>query len=448
MSGLLLIHDAHLVDRDVDIRNASLLIRGERIEGIVTEEAAQKLREDGDVDVFDAHGRTVMPSFIDMHAHFRDPGFTQKEDIASGCRAACAGGFGTVLLMPNTSPVVSSQEMAEANDRKGAESGCVQVIQGVSITKDFDGTSLGHLDGLDKAVVPFISEDGHEVTDSGRMFAAMRIAARKGLLVCCHCEDSFLAGEARGLRSRALEFLSANGGSPSTAQQEQAAALLSEANLLLELAEDTATLRNIELARKAGCRLHLCHVSTARCIEAVKQAKKDGMALSMEVTPHHIGMAGEKAPGIFHIVNPPLRSGQDRDALIKALLSGAADVIATDHAPHTAEDKLHGSPGFSGLETAFAVCYTVLVKNRGMGLRSLSERMSARPAELLGLEGRGLLQEGFEASLAVVDTEKEWTVHGADFASKGKYTPFEGMTLTGQVQATFWRGKKVWELCR
>ncbi len=445
MAKLLLIHGARLVDRDMDVKNASLLVKEDKIEGIVTESAAQKLIEDGEAELFDAHGRTVMPSFIDMHAHFRDPGFTQKEDIESGCRAACAGGFGTVLLMPNTSPVISSQEQAEENVRKGEGSGCVQVIQGVSITKDFDGKTLSHLESLDGNVVPFISEDGHEVTDSGRLFAAMRIAARKNLLVSCHCEDPFLAAEAKGLRVRALEFLAANNGRPSPAQQEQAAALLSEANLLLELAEDTATLRNIELARKAGCRLHLCHVSTGRCVEAVKRAKKEGMAISMEITPHHIGMAGSKIPAIFHIVNPPLRSESDRDALIKALLSGCADVIATDHAPHTAEDKRNGSPGFSGLESAFAVCYTVLVKERGMGLRALSERLSARPAELLRLEGRGLLREGYEASLAVVDTEKAWTVRGEDFASKGKYTPFEGMTLTGQVQATFWRGRKVWE---
>lgn len=438
MKDLMLIYNAHLIDCDHDVKNGAILLKDGKIEGILTKAAAKKLIKDGDVGLYDAGGNIVMPSFIDMHSHFRDPGLTQKEDIQSGSMAAAAGGFGTNVLMPNTNPVVSSLEMALENNKKAKEYGLCNVIQSVSITKDFDGKSISHLQDLKSKQVPLITEDGHEVTDSSVMLEAMKLAAKKNIVVSCHCEDPFLAAAARPLRKQALEKL-ANG------KKSEAVSLLKQADALLALAEDTATFRNIRLAEEAGCHLHLCHVSTKNCIDAVRAAKAKGLNITCEITPHHIGLANGKAPNIFHIVNPPLRSEDDRLALIKALLEGTADVIATDHAPHTQEDKASGSPGFSGLETAFAVCNTVLVKENGMNMKKLSELMSARPAQLLGLEDRGTLQSGSRADLVVVNPDEIWTVCGDEFASKGKYTPFEGKKLTGTVVATFLAGNVVFQ---
>ena len=438
MKDLLLIYNARLIDSEHDIKNGAILIRGGKIEGVLTKPAAKKLMQDDSVGQYDAHGNVVMPSFIDMHAHFRDPGLTQKEDIESGSKAAAAGGFGTLVLMPNTNPVVSSLQMAEENNKKADELGLCQVIQSVSITKDFDGVTISHLDGLKNKTVPVITEDGHEVTNSAVMLEAMKIAAKKGITVSCHCEDPFLAAAARPLRKQALEFLAKG-------NKSKAASLLQQADALLALAEDTATFRNIRLAEEAGCHLHLCHVSTAQCIEAVRSAKARGVNVTCEITPHHIGLAGGKSQNVFHIVNPPLRSEEDRSALIQALFDGTADVISTDHAPHTEQDKASGSPGFSGLETAFGVCNSVLVKEHGMTLKQLSKIMSERPARLLGLNDRGTLSAGNRADLVVLNPDEEWTVCGQEFASKGKYTPLEGKKLTGNIVATFFNGNIVFQ---
>ncbi len=438
MKDLLLIHNARLVDCEQDVKDGAMLIRGGKIEGMLTKAAAKKLMQDESVGVYDAHGCVVMPSFIDMHAHFRDPGLTQKEDIESGSRAAAAGGFGTVVLMPNTNPVVSSLKMAEENDIKAKNIGLCQVIQSVSITKDFDGKTVSHIDGLKAKTVPIITEDGHEVMDSAVMLEAMKKAAKKNLIVSCHCEDPFLAEAARPLRKQALDALAQG-------KKAKAASLLHEADVLLALAEDSATFRNIRLAEEAGCHLHLCHVSTGQCIAEVRRAKASGLAVTCEITPHHIGLSGDKDQNVFHIVNPPLRSEADRVCLIQALLDGTADVIATDHAPHTEQDKASGSPGFSGLETAFAVCNTVLVRENGMSLSQLSHIMSERPAHLLGLDDRGSLTSGNRADLVVVDPDEEWVVHGQEFASKGKYTPLEGKKLTGSIVATFFNGAMVFQ---
>lgn len=461
-----LLYNARLVDESMDREHSALLIAGGTIEKILTDKEAAPLvqaarqqttrqqeadpgRTGGDshsggngssaqLELFDAQGQVVMPAFIDMHAHFRDPGLTQKEDLASGSRAAAAGGFGSLVLMPNTSPVISSQEAALSNNRRGAEIGLAELFQSVSITRDFGGTDISQLEELDARLVPLITEDGHEVQDSAVMFQAMQIAAKKHIIVSCHCEDPFLAAAARPLRTAALAELAKG-------NREEAAHLLARADELLRLAEDTATDRNIRLAAQAGCHLHLCHVSTARCLEAAVRAKKAGQDLSLEVTPHHIGLTGEAMPGIFNIVNPPLRAEEDRQALIEALISGDADAIATDHAPHTDEDKRKGSPGFSGLETAFAVCYTNLLLDSGMDLRTLSARMSAAPARLLSLNDRGLLRAGCRADLVVVNPEQCWTVRGEAFQSRGKFSPWEGADLTGRVTATFHAGRKVYE---
>lgn len=441
MKDMLLIYNARLVDRDTDIKRGALLIEGNKIAGFPTKSAVKKMLSESAARIarYDAEGRTVMPAFIDTHAHFRDPGQTLKEDMESGCRAAAAGGYGTAVLMPNTNPVISSQRSAQRNNAIARRLGYIDVIQSVSITKDFDGETISHLEALDSKTVPLITEDGKEVTSSAVMLSAMRTAAKKNLIVACHSEDPFLASSARALRTKALKLLRAG-------KKSEAIKLLRETNSLLALAEDTATERNIRLAEEAGCRLHLCHVSTERCVRAVQESRARGNSmLSFEVTPHHLGLSSAKKENLLHIVNPPLRTERDRTALIQALLDGTATCIGTDHAPHTEQDKKNGAPGFSGMETAFAVCYTTLVKENGMSLKRLSSLLSANAAELLGLKNKGLLKEGFAADITVVSMDEEWTVRGREFASKGKYTPFEGKKLTGKIEATFHNGKIIFQ---
>ena len=431
----LLIYNARLIDKNIDLPSSAILMQNGFITGFPQKEVLQELLKDKDIESLDAKGKVLLPSFIDMHAHFRDPGLTQKEDIETGSKAAAAGGFGTVTLMPNTSPVVSSKAQALINDQKGEDAGYARIIQSVSITKDFDGKTLSHLEALDSETVPLITEDGKEVQDSSVMLEAMRIAKQKSIIVSCHCEDPFLAVSARPLRAKAL----------SCTNKEEAASLLREADSLLYLAEDVATFRNIRLAQEAGCHIHLCHVSTKNCIEAVRSAKERGIHITCEITPHHLSLDTEDSANVFHIVNPPIRAKEDRDALIKALLDGTADVIATDHAPHTQSDKEAGSPGFSGLETAFATCNTVLCHGHGMSLQKLSSIMSARPAQILNLSDRGLLKEGYEADVVLLDPNEEVEVNSKNFFSKGKYTPQEGKTLKGRIYATVLKGHIVYK---
>lgn len=438
MKNKLLIFNAHLVDANFEKKNSAIFIENGKISGFPEKQTLNKLLKDEAISKYDAKNCIVCPSFIDFHAHFRDPGLTYKEDIRTGSMAAAAGGFGTLVLMPNTNPTVSSINMAKEINQKAKDEGFADVIQSISITKNFDGKSIDHLNDLDSKITPVITEDGKEVANPVIMFEAMKIAAKKNLIVACHCEDPELAAKARSYRQEALKNLQE--GNKKKAQEN-----LKLANELLELAEDICTERNILLAEKAKCRIHLCHVSTIKSINYAIEAKKRGVNLTFEITPHHLGLNGEKAPNIFHIVNPPLRTELDRLACIDALKSFNADIIGTDHAPHSEEDKLSGAPGFSGLETAFSVAYTELVKNNNLTLSDLSRLMSYNAAQILNLKNKGLLEEGYEANLTVIDTEKQWTVKGEEFASKGKYTPLENKKLYGVIKATFLRGNIVFQ---
>ncbi len=408
----------------------------------------------------DAQGLVLSPAFVDMHAHFRYPGQTQKEDLDSALNAAAAGGFGTLVLMPNTNPVVSSKDEALKVDQEAAERKMSRVFQAVSLTKRFDGATTVHLEGLDKKTTPVISEDGREVASSAVMLDAMKIAAKKKIVVSCHCEDPALAALAKTYRTRALELM-AKYKIPAWGAIDKkvlaavpASALgqivqnIKEANSLLELAEDAATERNILLAQKAGCHIHLCHVSTVKSVMAARRAKaeeknyKNGFKITFEITPHHLALEGTAVPKIFAFVNPPLRTANDRAALLAALKDGTADCIATDHAPHTMEDKAAGAPGFTGLETAYAVCNSVLCKKEKISAQKLMALMSARPARILGLK-KGLVAAGYDADLVLLDPDKKWRVDSSRFYSKGKATPLDGKTLAGRVVATFVAGRKI-----
>ncbi len=510
MSKITLIYNARLLDESMDTPGA-VLVMDAKIRSVfqgyyTNSETLEKMAraviaEDGleekcPIELFNAHGLTLTPAFIDMHVHLRYPGQTQKEDLSSGLHAAAAGGYGTIVAMPNTKPVVSSIEMAMKIEREAAAIGLTHLFQTVSLTRDFEGTDTSHLDFIEKKYVPVITEDGRDVPTSGVMLEAMTKAAEKGIIVSCHSEDMTLGPLAKPFRAEALEIMKDVGLSAwgtgdedfDADDEENAEALdridlaLTKANEILALAEDVATVRNIMLAKQADCRVHIAHVSTAVSINAVREAKNElyddeadynadeadaayqafedgekyspvpnpragengGFGVSCEVTPHHLALCGTDEPYIRALVNPPLRSEDDRVALLEALRDGTVDVISTDHAPHTLEDKAGGAPGFTGLETAYAVCNSVLVKDNQFNPHRLSQLMSAQPARLLGLQ-KGVLRPGYDADLTLLDPDEEWTVDSSKFFSKGKATPFEGRRLTGRVKDLFIDGRLVFE---
>ncbi len=350
-------------------------------------------------EVIDAQGRTVLPGFIDLHCHWRTPGFEYKEDVASGSAAAAAGGYTYVTLMPNTKPVCSSAEQAHAVMQQAEEIGICGAMQTVSITENFDGHTLDHLKTLPEDL-RFITEDGKGVQNNEVMAKAFAICAQRDLVLMSHAEDMEIS------------------------------------KWDYRLAENLETVRNLHLSEYYGTRLHLCHVSTKEAVAAIADAKRKGVPVTCEVTPHHIWFAD-----LDYRVNPPIRKQEDVDALIAAIQNGTVDAIATDHAPHSDEDKAKGAAGMIGLETAFGVCYTKLCRERGLDLYYLEALMSRFPAAILGLEGKGAIQVGADADLVLVDLDTPYVVDKNTMHSKSHNTPFDGVTLYGRVDLTIRGGK-------
>lgn len=351
-------------------------------------------------NTLNGEGLVLLPSFIDLHCHFREPGFTYKEDIFSGSRAAVRGGYTAVNLMANTKPVCSSMEVVDYVLNKGKEAGLIHVHQTVSITKDFNGNEIDHIDLLDDRV-KIISDDGRGVNSNKVMLMAMKKAREKGIIVMAHEEDSEI-DDAR-------------------------------------LSENIMTFRDIYLCEVTKCHLHLAHVSTKEAMEGIILGKQKGLNITCEVAPHHIALTDE----IEYKVNPPIRSREDRDFIIDAIKNGYVDAIATDHAPHTIEDKKNGAPGISGIETSFGVCFTKLVKEGNISLNKLSELMSKNPAELMQLN-KGKIEIGYDGDLVLADIDNKYKVEPEKFQSKGKNTPFKGMELFGKVLTTIRGGKIVY----
>ena len=391
----MLIQNATLTDVD-GVRTGDILIENGVIAAVGTNLAAQGH------EVLDAAGLTALPAFIDLHCHFRTPGFEYKEDLHSGSKAAARGGYTFVNCMANTKPVCSSAAIAQSVMDEAQRIGLCDVNQCISITKDFDGKTVSHLKALPKNL-RFISDDGKGVQSNETMWHAMQIAAEKGLTVMSHAEDMDISPQD------------------------------------YRLAENIETARNILLAQVTGARLHMCHVSTKEAMADIVQAKQRGVLVTSEVTPHHIYFADTD----FR-VNPPIRSKADVQALIAAMLAGEVEAIATDHAPHSDEDKANGAPGMVGLETAFSVCYTVLCKQNGMALSALSGMLSKGPAKILGLN-KGLLAAGYDGDVVLVDLGHSYTVSKEDFAGKSHNTPYEGHSFYGLVKATIKAGKLTYE---
>lgn len=352
--------------------------------------------------IIDGEGLILLPSFVDTHAHFRDPGLTYKEDIFSGCKAAVKGGYTGVNLMANTKPVCSNMDIVYYVLSKAKEIGLVDIHQCISITKNFDGSDISHLKDI-KYPVTIISEDGKDVDDNNTMLQAMFIAKKMGLTIMSHSEDSQIA-----------KFDS-------------------------RISENIMSLRNIELAKISNCKFHLCHVSTKESMKYIIDAKDEYPQITCEITPHHIALTDE----INYTVNPPLRKKEDVKFIINSIKKGYVDAIGTDHAPHSKEDKEKGLPGISGIETAFSILYTSLVKEGHISLNDLSRIMSKNPAQIIGFN-KGIISPGYDGDLVLIDINKNLKINSEEFKSKGKNTPFNNKNFYGEIIMTIKAGKIVY----
>jgi dihydroorotase len=356
--------------------------------------------------IFDGGGRLVLsPAFVDMHTHLRDPGFPEKETLESAALAAAAGGFGTLVCMANTKPVIDNLALAQLLKQRSDVLGIIDLYPAMALTHALEGQELSGITESLPDTIRLLSEDGKDIYDDALFLAALQAASRADKMVSCHCEA---------------------GG------------------------ESAAVARAITLGKKAGCRIHIAHVSTQAAVATIRREKsKPDARLSCEISPHHCALTQKDARKLgaetFGLVAPPLRTEDDRRAIKEGLCDGTINVIATDHAPHTSSDKEAGSPGFTGLETAFAVCNTVLVRENHISPQKLSDSMSAEPARLLGFSDRGRLASGLYADLVVLDPEQQRTVNPALFYSRGKNTPFAGRTWYGVVLLTMHRGRIVYE---
>ena len=398
------------------------------VEDGIIKEKAESIEKQADT-VIDAAGCYVMPGLIDLHVHFRDPGLTYKEDIETGSKAAAKGGFTTVCCMPNTKPVVDNVETVKYIIEKGEKTGLTNVLPVGAVTKNMAGVEITDVEELKKAGICAISEDGRSVMNSGVYRKAMKNAAKANVPVLAHCEDiNLVEGGVINLGDKSSE-LGVKG--------------------ISNAVEDVIAMRDIMLAKETGATLHLCHCSTKDSVEMVKRAKEEGIKVTAEVCPHHFSMCSDDITsndGNFKM-NPPLRAREDMEALIKGLQDDIMDVISTDHAPHSAEEKAkdleHAPFGIVGLETSVALTVTNLVKKGYLTPMQMAAKMSYNPAKVLGIP-KGTLDEGKIADITIIDPDKEYTIDVNTFESKGKNTPFDGYKVSGEVEYTILNGKVVY----
>jgi len=381
----------------------------------------------------DGTGLVVCPGFIDLHCHLREPGFEDKETMATGTRAAAIGGFATVCCMANTEPPLDTPAAVDWTKQKASRDGTVAVLPIGCITKGRKGEELTDMAGMAEAGVVAFSDDGDPVASSQLMRRAMEHSRELGVPIIDHCEDRELSDN--GIIN----------------EGEMSAKLMLKG--IPAAAEEVMVARDLILAKLTRARLHIAHVSTKGSVELIRRAKEEGISVTAEVTPHHLTLTEEKIAGASSSksfdtnakVNPPLRTREDVQALIKGLKDGVIDAIATDHAPHTLVDKDCGPEraafGISGFETAFG-CLMSLVHEGETSLTQLISKLTYEPAKVIGRNGElGTLKIGAPASITILDPDKEWIVNSRDFASKGKNTPYDGYKFKGKVIATIANGK-------
>lgn len=421
-----------------------ILIKGGRVidPATATDDVRDVLMEDGvivavdknieadEARVVDASGLVVAPGLVDMHVHFREPGYEYKEDIASGSASAASGGFTTVACMPNTNPSIDNEALVSRVIRRGEEAGKCRVLPIAAITKGQAGTELTEMMLLRDAGAVGFSDDGVPVEDSRVMRRAMEYAQLTGAPIISHSEDTSLSRGGHMHEGKVSVRLGVEG--------------------IPSASEDVAVARDCRIAEITGGRLHVCHVSSARSVDVIRDAKRRGVRVTAEATPHHFTLTDEAVVGFDTRtkMNPPLRAESDRQALIEGLKDGTLEVIATDHAPHAELEKLteydRAPFGIIGLETSLALGIATLIGGKHLTLAELVERMTLAPARVLGLEA-GTLRPGAAADVCVFDPAQKWTFTKEDVFSKSKNSPFFGTQLTGRVLLTLMGGRAVYE---
>lgn len=419
----LLIKNAHLVNAD-KIVEADLLVENGKITSI------GKNLKGADKEI-DAKGKHVFPGFIDLHTHLRTPGREDEEDLLSGSQAAAKGGFTTILCMPNTDPAIDSEGLARWIVEESRRIGLIDIYPVGAITKDRAGKELTEFGALKRAGCLALSDDGSPVDNTLILRRAYEYVKMFDLVIISHCEDSQLSNGGNMRES----FISSKYGIAGVP----------------DIAESLIVSRDIELAKYLDARIHLAHISSAKSIEIIKRAKKEGVKVTAETCPHYFTLTVEdiEREGFSGNlkVNPPLGDKRDLIAIKKALREGVIDCIATDHAPHSPAEKelpFEIAPfGMTGLEVAFSLT-NALVKEKVLDLKDIANKLSTQPAAIVGLSNCGKITEGYLADLVIVDLGKKWKVEEKNIVSKSKNTPFLGEELEGVIECTIKKGKVIY----
>jgi len=424
----ILIKGGRVIDPSQQIdREADLLIEDGRVASLLEDPHGDDFRSDG-AEVIDATGLIVAPGFIDLHVHLREPGEEYKETIASGAAAAVAGGFTSICAMPNTKPVNDNASVTRFIIDKAREARLARVYPVGAITRESKGEELAEMAEMKDAGAVAVSDDGRPVMDSQVMRHAMEYARDHGLVVVDHCQDLHLAAGGVMNEGRYSTLLGLKG--------------------MSRAAEDSHVARDIMLAELTGARIHIAHISTVGSVEMVRRAKKQGTAVTCEVTPHHLALTDAAVVGFDTNtkMSPPLRSEEDRTALMEGVRDGTIDAIATDHAPHHLDEKMLeydlAPSGVVGLETALGLTLTVLRHSGNVSLSRIIEMLTIGAARAFSLPG-GTLAVGSPADIALIDPGREWTVEPQRFKSKSRNTPFAGWKLRGQVVETLVDGRRM-----
>lgn len=416
------------------LKNATLLHNNkEEIIDVLIEDG--KIKETGknlsaDAEVIDCSGLLLTPGLVDVHVHLREPGFEHKETIESGTKAAARGGFTTICPMPNTQPIIDTAERLNDLNSRIEKDAVIKVLPYVSITTGLKGETLVDFNSLKQGGAFAFTDDGVGVQSADMMYRAMQQAAKIDMAIVAHTEENTLIYGGAIHEGKTSEKLGVKG--------------------IPAITESTQIARDVLLAEAAGCHYHVCHVSTKESVRVIRDAKRAGIKVTAEVTPHHLVLdendITEKDPNFK--MNPPLRGSDDREALIAGLLDGTLDFIATDHAPHHEDEKAAGietAPfGIVGIENAFQLLYTKLVKTGIFTLQQLIDWMTIKPSAVFGLNS-GTIEANKPADLTLIDLNREYRLDKNEFVSKAKNTPFHGINLTSDIVMTIADGKIVYD---